>query len=71
MDTGAGCHVLLQVIFPTQGSNPCLLSPALAGRFFTTSATYGKPNTLNSYTVKRWYLNYKDYIINLAVEVFF
>ena len=23
--TGAGCHALLQGIFPTQGSNPCLL----------------------------------------------
>ena len=23
--TGVGCHALLQVIFPTQGSNPCLL----------------------------------------------
>ena len=25
MDTGVGCHVLLQGIFLTQGSNPCLL----------------------------------------------
>ena len=25
-NTGVGCHVLLQGIFPTQGSNPCLLS---------------------------------------------
>ena len=24
-DTGVGCHFLLQEIFPTQGSNPCLL----------------------------------------------
>ena len=24
-NTGAGCHFLLQRIFPTQGSNPCLL----------------------------------------------
>ena len=24
-DTGVGCHFLLQGIFPTQGSNPCLL----------------------------------------------
>ena len=24
-DTGVGCHALLQGIFPTQGSNPCLL----------------------------------------------
>ena len=24
-NTGVGCHALLQDIFPTQGSNPCLL----------------------------------------------
>ena len=30
------CHALLQGIFPTEGSNPHLLmSPALAGGFFT------------------------------------
>ena len=40
-NTGVGCHGLLQGIFPTQGWNLCFLSPALAGRFFTTSATYG------------------------------
>ena len=40
-DTGVGCHFLLQGIFPTQGSNPRLLRlPALAGGFFTTSATW-------------------------------
>ena len=27
-------------IFLTQGLNPCLVSPALVGRFFTTSATW-------------------------------
>ena len=37
--TGVGCHALFQEIFPTQGLNPHLLSPALAGGFFTTSAT--------------------------------
>ena len=42
---GVGCHVLLQGIFPTQGSNSHLLSPALAGGFFTTS-TLGKHNCL-------------------------
>ena len=26
-ETGVGCHVLLQWIFPTQGSNPQLLLP--------------------------------------------
>ena len=35
-----GCHALLQGIFLTQGSNPCLKSPALAVGFFTTSSTW-------------------------------
>ena len=37
-NTGFGCHFLLQGIFPTQGSNRCLLhaSPATAGRFYST-----------------------------------
>ena len=40
-NTGVGCHALLQGIFPTQGSNVDLLHlPALAGRFFTTGATW-------------------------------
>ena len=38
-NTGLGCHVLLQGVFPTQGSNPCLfMSPALAGRQFLNAA---------------------------------
>ena len=37
---GAGCHAFLQGILLTQGSNLRLLSPALAGGFFTTSATW-------------------------------
>ena len=37
---GVGGHALLQGIFSTQGSNPCLMSPALAGGFFTTSTTW-------------------------------
>ena len=37
---GVGCHALLQGIFPIQGLNPALLSPALAGGFFTASATW-------------------------------
>ena len=37
--TGVGCHALLQRIFLTQGSNPCLMSPALADGFFTTSTS--------------------------------
>ena len=35
-----GCHALLQGIFLIQVSNLCLTSPALAGRFFTTSTTW-------------------------------
>ena len=43
-NTGVGCHALLQGIFPTQGSNPALLTfPALAGRCFTTSDTWEGP----------------------------
>ena len=39
-NTGVSCHALLHGIFPTQGSNLCLMSPALEGGFFTTSATW-------------------------------
>ena len=40
-NTGVGCYALLQGIFLTQGLNShLLLSAALAGRFFTTSATW-------------------------------
>ena len=36
-----GCHVLLQGILPDPGINPHLLFlSVLAGRFFTTSATW-------------------------------
>ena len=38
-NTEEGGHVLLQGIFPTQGMKPHLLSPAFAGKFFTTSFT--------------------------------
>ena len=44
---GVGCCFLLQGIFPTQGSNPPLLSPALTGGFFTTEPP-GKPPGLNT-----------------------
>ena len=33
-NTKVGCHALLQ------GSNPCLMSSGLAGRFYTTRATW-------------------------------
>ena len=37
---GMGCHFLLQGIFLTQTEHSPLMSPALAGGFFTTSATW-------------------------------
>ena len=39
-NTGRDCHFLHQGIFLTQGSNPFLMSPALAGGLFTTSTTW-------------------------------
>ena len=41
--TGVGCHFLLQGIFLIQGSNPHLMSPALAGSFFIASTTREAP----------------------------
>ena len=54
-------HFLLQGIFPMQGLNPHFLSPALAGGFFTTSATrkaqnYPEQNMINSQCIR-----YRDY----------
>ena len=40
------CYFLLQGIFPTQGLNLSLTSPALSGKFFTTSATWEKSSWL-------------------------
>ena len=37
---GVCCHALPQGIFPTQRLNPCLMSPGLAGGFFTASAKW-------------------------------
>ena len=39
-NTGVGCHTLHQGIFLTQGSKLRLMSPALAGGFYTTNATW-------------------------------
>ena len=39
-NTETDCHFLLQRIFQTLGSNPCLASPALAGGSFSTSTTW-------------------------------
>ena len=45
-NTGVGYHALLLGMFPTQGSNPHLKSPALANGFFTTMATWKAPLVL-------------------------
>ena len=45
-NTGVDCYAILQGIFPTQGLNQHLISPALAGGFFTTSATWEAPRTV-------------------------
>ena len=45
-NTGVGSHALLQGIFQTLGSNPHLMSPASAGGFFATSASWEVPQTL-------------------------
>ena len=43
-NTGLGCHALLQGNLPNPGIKPAsLTSPALAGGFFTTSATWEAP----------------------------
>ena len=47
------CHILFQGIFPTQGSNLYFLSRALAGGFFTTSATWEA--WINLYKVQKLY----------------
>ena len=39
-NNGMGCHALLQGTSLTQGWNPCLISPVLAGGSFITSATW-------------------------------
>ena len=45
-NTGVGCHVLLQGIFPTVKIKPMsLMSPALAGRFSTTSTAWEAQGT--------------------------
>ena len=32
-NTGVGCHFLVQIIFPTQGLNKCLLASSCSGRW--------------------------------------
>ena len=51
-----GCHALVQGIFPIQGSYSRLISPAVAGRFFTTSTNWeaGKEEIYTPTFIKHW-----------------
>ena len=60
-NTGVDCYALLQGIFPTQGSNPCLLH--LAGVFFTTEAS-GKPLRLQRDSSDLWSLTCASSVID-------
>ena len=60
-NTGAGHHFLLQAIFPPGIEPASLVSPALAGGFFTTSATWEAPYWLSrhnqfygDFSLKEW-----------------
>ena len=59
--TGVSCLALLQRIFPTQGIQPAsLLCPALAGGFFTISATWEAPLSLTTFFQNEWEHNGQD-----------
>ena len=45
-----GCHARLQEIFPKGTELACLMSPALAGGFFTTSATITTDTVISSFS---------------------
>ena len=55
-DTGVGCHALVQGIVPIQGLNSRLISPAMAGGFFTTSTNWdaGKEEICTPTSIKHW-----------------
>ena len=67
-NTGVGCHVLLQGIFPTQGSNLCLLQLLhWAGEFFTTSTTREALMSHNFSFLQLSCLNqHPDYLLRLV-----
>ena len=51
-NTGVGCHALLQGIFPTKGSNPCLLCLLHWQVGSLPPAPPGKPLVLNIFHMK-------------------
>ena len=55
MNTRVGCHVLFQGDLPDPGIKPrSLMSPALSGRFFTTSATLKWVNIMCKLESTEW-----------------
>ena len=58
-NTEAGCHALLQRIFPALGSNLHLMSPPLASRFFTSRATWDALSNITGHRKKRCGKNIK------------
>ena len=56
-NTRVGCHFLLQGNLPDPGIEPMsLVSPALAGGFFTSSATWGAPAFTRSQSSQQFLL---------------
>ena len=50
-NTGVGCHALLQGIFPTQGSNPCILYLLHWKAASLALAPRGKPSSNSQHTL--------------------
>ena len=56
--TGVGCHFLLQGIFPTQGSNPCLLHLLNWQVDSLPLGPPGKPPECHEIPPKRYFMSY-------------
>ena len=54
-NTGVGCHALLQEIFPTQGSNPCLLWLLHCKRILLPLESLGKPQMSDRLAFKSYF----------------
>ena len=67
-NTGVGCHSLLQGVFWTQGLNPCLMFPALAGGVFTSSASKVKVQWSLMWHYRLW--NQTDLDHNSSITIY-
>ena len=54
-NTGVGCHALLHEIFPSQGSNPCLLCLLHRQVGSSTSATWGAQTSNGGSKSESWF----------------